>query len=416
MIDNPNSNTDGIASHDDPILSESPIDHVPVYTLQSEDGFFPTGYSEEILTSHNNAQLYQMNPKTAHEHDQKQKNTKDEKIAELFSESTILAEGTFTLRDPARGTPSEVALIGECDGTLFYVKQNDAIIKMSSKTFAIIFPEDCITIHFLQENDEERAKEEDSMLLYMEALFAARTKFINNFEQTPEIASDSNDDNGEDDDIKNFLDNKTSKHIYSFSKYVGKKINAAGVVGASYISNYGESKRNGVLVKKEASSAKSVNNSADSNSNLFVRPSTIYAAGALQKAGKFTNTAVKTVGNNVSNTIGKSMAGTFTAKENDSESTQRNKKVALSSALVLYSLADSTTAAYRLMAKAAKEETVEYMNVKYGKDASELARKTLGASIEFGEAALSARRFLNVKHIIKASAKVALKESVKKQS
>jgi len=66
------------------------------------------------------------------------------------------------------------------------------------------------------------------------------------------------------------------------------------------------------------------------------------------------------------------------------------------------------------MANAAKEETVEYMNVKYGKDASQLARKTIGASIEFGEAALSARRFLNVKQIAKASAKVALKESLKK--
>ena len=58
---------------------------------------------------------------------------------------------------------------------------------------------------------------------------------------------------------------------------------------------------------------------------------------------------------------------------------------------------------------ATRDESVEYASAKYGHDASELARQTYGAAIHFGKAALCARCILNVKEIMKVSAKVALK-------
>lgn len=399
-----------------PTLSETKDDHVPVYTLQNEDGYFPTGYSEDILTSLNFAQLLQMHPNYAREPNVTSGSTSDSITTSNHPESTLLAEGLFTLRDPAHGTPSEVALIGECNGILFYVKQDDTIVKTSSNEFAIIFPEDCIAIHILNDEStsDEIKKENDSKLLHLEALFAARTNFLDKTHQVSDATVDTNIESDIDNDIKFMMDNKVSKKMFKFSKYMSKNINNVGVSGANYIANYGEVKRNQFLEKSEKQTSTSTDNNTNTASNREVSPTVLYAAGALHKAGKVTNKVVQAVGTNVSNVIGKTMAGTLTLKENDSNFTKNNKKVALSSALVFYNLANSTTQAYRLMANAAKEETVEYMNVKYGRDASELARKTMGASIEFGEAALSARRFLNVKQIVKASAKVALKESIKK--
>jgi len=357
-----------------------------------------------------------MHPNFARTSDQKLVSASDRISTLNHPDSTLLAEGSFILRDPAPGTPSEVVLIGQCNGILFYVKQDDTIVKISSHEFAILFPEDCIAIHISQNSNipNKKKEEDDSMLLYMEALFAARTNFLDKSLPISYATVDTNDNSDIDDDVNFIMDNKVSKSMFKFSKYVGKKINSAGASGADYITNYGEAKRNQFLEKSETQNFTSMNSNTSNTSNREVSPTILYAAGALHKAGKVTNQAVQIVGTNVSNVIGKSMAGTLTLKENDSNFTKNNKKVALSSALVFYNLANSTTAAYRLMANAAREETVEYMNVKYGKDASQLARKTIGASIEFGEAALSARRFLNVKQIAKASAKVALKESLKK--
>jgi len=128
--------------------------------------------------------------------------------------------------------------------------------------------------------------------------------------------------------------------MFKFSKYVGK-INSAGASGANYITNYGEAKRNQFLEKAETQNFTSMNSNTGNTSNREVNLAILYAAGALHKAGKVTNQAVQTVGTNVSNVIGKSMAGTLTLKENDSNFTKNNKKVALSSALVFFNLANS---------------------------------------------------------------------------
>lgn len=77
-----------------------------------------------------------------------------------------LASGTFTLRDPAAGTADEVALVGQCNDTLFYVMNDDAITKSSDSEFMLMLPEDCILI------DLTGCSEAD--VLQVEGLFAAR--------------------------------------------------------------------------------------------------------------------------------------------------------------------------------------------------------------------------------------------------
>jgi len=58
----------------------------------------------------------------------------------------LLAKGRFALLDPSPGTPSDVALIGNCGDTIFYVMNDDATIKVSRNAYNLLLPKDCIRI------------------------------------------------------------------------------------------------------------------------------------------------------------------------------------------------------------------------------------------------------------------------------
>ena len=65
------------------------------------------------------------------------------------------------------------------------------------------------------------------------------------------------------------------------------------------------------------------------------------------------------------------------------------------------------------MVKSAKAQAVSFVSLKYGEDAGELARHTAGAAANFGSAALTARRVVNVKAIAKTAGKQMVKETIK---
>ena len=65
------------------------------------------------------------------------------------------------------------------------------------------------------------------------------------------------------------------------------------------------------------------------------------------------------------------------------------------------------------MVRAAKDQAVAFVATKYGKDAGQLARNTAGATANFGRAALTARRIVDVKKVAKVAGKQAVKQSIK---
>lgn len=362
----------GISEHDPPVLSQTPVDNVPVYTVANEEGYFPTGYSKEILTSVASVQLYQIHPKYAHRQNH-------------MTES-IIADGTLTLRDPSPGTPSDVVLIGECDDLIFFVMKDDAVIKISQRMFTIFLPDDCIAISLPEDVEEHN-------LLHIEGLFAVRTKF---HDESKEISNvDATILGGKFGDL--VPDDDVSKKIYAFSVVMANKIHSYSGEGAKYIAEYGQSKRENVTETGEKEVSKAA----------------IYAATAARKLGKFTHKAVVTVSDTVSNTLGKGLASTIAIRESDGKIKRANKGFIISSALAFSEIAGSVADGYNLVSRAAKDEAVAYMDLKYGHDASELTRQTLGATINFGNTALSARRVLNVRKILTSSATVAIKESFK---
>lgn len=372
-MSDPMQTKSGLSSHGTPVLYHTPIDSVPVYTIQNEQGFFPTGSSQESLISNLNVKLYQMHP-----------NCSSTSLPNnLESSESILAEGILKLSDPAPGIPSEVVLIGECDGILFYIMKDDVVLKLSSRIYTLLLPEDCISISLPEDASDEA-------VLYMEGIFAARAKFVDKSDQ---ISADTEGNTLQEDNEDLVPDDKISKSMYKFSLIMAKQIDKASQAGANYITKYGEQKRSNVTESTE----------------MKVSSTSLYATRILKKAGKITHKTVDKVGNSVTNTIGGKMAKFLVIKESDGKIKRINKRFWMTSGLVFSNISNSAAEGYLLLLSATRDEAVEYVTAKYGHDASELARQTFGATIHFGKAALSARRILNVKEIMKESAKIALK-------
>ena len=121
-----------------------------------------------------------------------------------------------------------------------------------------------------------------------------------------------------------------------------------------------------------------------------------------------------TIGTTISHQAGKVIASKIQIKQKDSKWKQVGKKVVLTSALAMSEIVDGASEGLDILSNAAKKESIAYISDKYGKDAGELARNTFGATYYFGKATLSARRVLDVKKMLEASATEAVKESFQK--
>jgi hypothetical protein len=65
------------------------------------------------------------------------------------------------------------------------------------------------------------------------------------------------------------------------------------------------------------------------------------------------------------------------------------------------------------MVKSAQSQAAAYVVIKYGQSAAELCRHTAGAATNFGRAALTARRIVDFKKVMKSAGKTMVKEGIK---
>ena len=330
--------------------------------IPDEEGYFPTGAASVLLSCE--AQIFQMNLQFA------------TKIVEPIS------SGTLTLSDPSPGTVSEVALVCECNGIIFYVTNDDATKKISTTEFMLLLPADCIGVHLAEHTPEA------SMLLF-EALLAARTKFKDESEEIqrkemvyPEALPDDN----------------ISRAMYRMSKWTSNMVSKGSVNGAKQIENLGQKKRSTIANVHEKK----------------VKESHIKLAKGARKTSEFTLKGVNIATDAIASTIASVVGKHAVSKEGDSDKKKRSRQILISSSIAYGEFSDSVGEAYSVMAKSAQKEAVSFVAEKYGKDASELVRHTAGATFNFGKAALTSRRIVNVKAIAKKIAKEKAKSVIMK--
>jgi len=371
----------GYIAHETPNLSQIPIDAVPVYIIPKENGYFPTGYVNNELVStagSSPVQLYQIHPSYAR-HD-------GNGSTEGEVNFPLIAEGNLVLLDPSPGTPSDVALIGNCGDTVFYVMNDDATVKVSRNTYNLLLPKDCIRIQFAEDVADE-------LLLHVEGLLAARTKFVDKSTESGTTAGGG--ERGADRHL--VPKGRVSQSVYSLSVLMASGIVSVSKKGSEKIRAYGESKRSGVTETKETE----------------IGAGALATASAARKAAGATNKIVGKIGTRISKSIGGALATTIHVTENDSKTKRRGKRYLTASALAFSEVSDAVGEGYDELSVATKNEAAEFIAAKYGREAGDFCRQTVGAAVNFGKAALTVRRILDLKCVIKEGAKVAAAETIK---
>lgn len=350
----------GYEPHAPPVLDES--GEVPVLRIPDEDGYFPTGASTALLLCE--ARLFQMHPKY------KIKRTRP------------IASGFLTLRDPSDGTASEVVIVCECNGTSFYIKSDDATKKIGPTEYMLLLPDDCIGVDLADDTDPE-------VSLHFEALLAARTLFHD------ESLKEKNQKVEYPDQLPH---DKVSKTMWKVSVCASKFIVNTSDKAANKIEDYGQKKTASVTDMQERQ----------------VNKSHIKMAEKTRRVSEKTSEGVEMITGKLSDMIGGSVSKHTTVSEKDSKTKKNVKKFLLASAISYGEVSDGAGEGYSIMAKQAQREAVGFVAKKYGEEAADLARHTAGAAVNFGSAALTARRVVNVKKIVKSSAKKAAMDAILK--
>jgi len=262
---------------------------------------------------------------------------------------------------------------------------DDATIKVSQRAFNLLLPEDCIRVQISDDISDDK-------LLHIEGLFAARTKFSDKSTVDNTIAPTGI---GENRDL--VPKGRVSQSMYTMSVLMASGIVSISDKGSKKIENFGEKKRSNITEMKEAK----------------VSATTLSAASTAKSAAKGANKFVGMISTKLSKSIGGALASKINVNEKDSKNTRRGKRYLKASSLAFSEVADAVGEGYDTLSSVTKDEATAFVAAKYGREAGELCRQTVGAAVHFGKAVLTARRILDVKSVIKESAKVAAAETLK---
>lgn len=340
------------------------------YLIPDEKGYFPAGSDETsaLVAKVDKAKIYQIHPRRS--------NGK--------KSDEPLATGTLTLRDPDAGTADDVVLICQCGDTLLYIMNEDATTKTLEAEFIIMLPKDCLLI------DLSECTETD--VLKVESLLAARTKFHDESSEQQSQSTAAGTSYPE-----NLPDNSASRLMFRASSKVSKLIVSAGELGASKIDEYGEKKKEGVTESRDVKVGKT---------------SIKLAKGTRVASEKVFNITEKVSGK-VSDILGGKVGRAAAIKEGDSATRKRARSLLLASTISYAEIGNGASEGYELMVKSAQAQATSFVAKKYGHSAAELCRHTAGAATNFGRAALTARRVVDVKKVVKTAGKQMVKESIK---
>lgn len=328
------------------------------YIIPNESGYFPAGSdSVATLASIDNVALHQIRPR--------QDDISDKP----------LAAGTLTLRDPDDGTADDVALVGRCGETLFYVMNDDAVTKRKESEFLLMLPEDCLLLDMANCSDED--------ILQVEGLLAARTKF---HDETSAVAYPPG-----------LPEDSVSRSMFRASSQLSRMAIKAGEVGASKIDAYGEKKRGEIAEGKDVKIGKT----------------SLTLAKGTRKVAETTLTVAETISSKVSDTLSGKVGKAAVPKESDSAGKKKARSLLLASAMSYAEIGNGASEAYETLVKSAQSQATSFVAKKYGREAAELARHTTGAAVNFGRAALTTKRVVNVKKVVKSAVKQRVKQEIK---
>lgn len=344
----------------------------PHYRIPQESGYFPACSDElnALVAKIDNAKLYRINPAPRH--------------GKLSDEP--LTAGTLTLHDPAAGTADEVALVCQCGDTIFYVMNDDAVTKTSDSGFILMLPKDCIVMDLAECLDSDR--------LQVEALLAARTKFHDEaaIDESQTSAIKKNDYPG------SLPDDFVSKNMFRASVKVAQLTVSAAEIGASKIDAYGEKKKEKVTEREK---------------DVKVGKTSIMLAKGTRNVSEKVYTVTERVSGKISDVLGGKVGRAAAIKEGDSGTKKKARSFLLASTISYAEIGQGASEGYELMVKSAQAQATSYVAKKYGKEAAELARHTAGAAANFGRAALTAQRVVDVKKLVKSAGKQMVKETIK---
>jgi len=341
---------------------------------------------------------------------------------------TLLSRGNLIFQDPSPGTPEEVVLVGECDGVIFYVTNQDVTLTLSSTELVLICNPalDCLYISF-------PANEE---LSHIHALFAARTHTyqseeggIINKEQMESIQHScsslrsSNQDKDTDGigNVEHLIPEDTlHQSIYHSSVWIKKQVVLLSEVGAKQLEDHGErfrtSMRSSSTVSTNTTTSSSTSDgdtATNSNcSNVHIPPKAVESASHIRRFSKTVCKAAEHVSDSISTVVGEAISNSIVIQPTDKETTRAARQLLRTSVLAYGEISDGVEEAYETMSLATKKEATACVAVKYGEEAADLTRHTLGATNNFVKTALTCRRILNVKKVAKSSLKSAVKQSV----
>jgi len=350
--------SEGYLSHPPPLYAAHHDDVPSHYEIPNEIGYFPAAASGEQVASIK-ATLYQMHPN--------------------FDKAVDhpIASGSLTLSDPDEGTANEVALVGECDGIVFYIMEEDATTRTSETDYMLLLPNDCILVDVTGASPET--------VLHFEAVLAARTKFHDETQGSEIVYPEA------------LPNDKVSRGIFRTSKFMSRMIVGASGRAAQGIQAYGEKKRESITETQEKRVSKT----------------SISMAKATRRVSDTTLRVSLKVSDKISDVIGGGVGRAAAIKEGDSGPKRKARELLLASTIAMDEVAGGVSEGYELMVKAAKAQATTYVATKYGEDAAELARHTAGSAANFGRTALTARRIVNVKKIAKSAGKSAVKTAIK---
>jgi len=378
--------------HEIPIMSQT-LTHVPVYTVPNEMGYFPTPGDEELVTCPN-CQIYQLQ----NMHDQ---------TSGCAPIPTLLSKGQLTLHDPVPGTPSEVVLIGKCNGVIFYIKEDDVTLILSPSELALIcVPSlDCLYLS-LPDTIEEHVQ------LHIQGLFAARTNLYEagdmvRKEQIELIRRGENFHEGSFDDTT--TDDNLRRVIYQSSVWIAQQILLLSEVGAKQVEDHGYRLRSSMKpivenVKCDAEIfTKEMDNIQRCNKKLNIKPAALQRSLHIRKFSKSICSMAEQGSDSISNFVGGLIGSSITEKPDDGTTMRYARQLLRTSLLSFSEICDSVDQSVDILAGTTKREAVACVAVQYGDDAAQLCRHTLGSAVDFGKTYLTVRRVLNIKTVARAT-------------
>ena len=171
----------------------------------------------------------------------------------------------------------------------------------------------------------------------------------------------------------------------------------AGELGASKIHAYGEKKTESVTQGKD----------------VKVGKTGIMLAKGTRTVSEKTYKITEKVSGKISDVLGGKVGRAAAIKETDSSTKRKARSLLLASTIAYSELGSGAAEGYELMVKSAQAQATQFVDKKYGKEAAELARHTAGAAANFGRAALTAKRVVDVKKVVKSAGKQMVKEGIK---